>query len=774
MSSLFAMQNIRNKAADLEALLVKYKAELLVFFAVFVIVFSSMKMYSVAMSSGNVEQWANLTNQVFYEGKDFLFSYGPLYWLVGGSSSLYNTEAYWLAIVFVSLVNAAFWSLIFTLVHRGRAYIFLAVAYFLFFSTITFSPAFYLLPFALVAYFECAKDNPMIVGRRGMLALGAVVGFLFYVRFFYGLVGVATFGSYFFVRLFSERKISRLMCFVVAVATAYVTVGLVIFHDASSVVNYLIINKNLSFGNSVDMTLDVVNSQESLITALVVIGLLNVYLLFKRRALLLTVNVLLLLLFKLGFSRTDHYLGYFVIPTAALALVMVFDRNLIGRVLFAATMVCLYYMATTPSYPGAPTKDSLQPATDFRAEYTDRMQGLYADFKLDDQLLKKIGKASIDIYPYNNEYAFANKLNYRYRPSFQNYMTLTPALDLMNKAFFESSARPEFILWTAGIACISKDCNVFDAFDRKYSLNEDPQTVNAILQNYHVVSSSLGKGGVPLILMAANDVKAASEDVPLSESKMKFGEWQKVPKFSRGVVKAVPDFELTMYARLKNLLFRGSILTIRYKLVSGDVREYRLNILNSKSGVWITPLLDNFGFSGDAVDSVMYISDSDRYFKPEFNVKWVGTPLSIVHNKPLAISSVSASVPGVLKSSVGSCEGSIDLMNGAAPASIVLGGSDLLKIQGWLIHSTQKGTLFDKTYLTLTDEKGKRIFILTSGEQRPDIGVAFKNPALNAGGFNGLLELSSLKGTYKLGMGGLRGSEFVSCSQFDVPVTVGS
>lgn len=766
------MRNIKNTRADLESVMVKYKSELLVFFAVFVLVFSSMKMYSVAMSSGNVEQWVNLTNQVFYEGKDFLFSYGPLYWLVGGSSSLYNIESYWLAIVFVSFVNAAFWSLIFTLVHRGRAYVYLAVAFFLFFSTITFSPAFYLLPFALVTYFECANDNPMVVGRRGMLALGAVVGFLFYVRFFYGLVGVATFGSYFFIRLFSERKVSRLVCFVLAVAITYVFVGLVIFHDASSIFNYLIINKNLSFGNSVDMTLDVVNSRESLISALLVIGLLNVYLLLKRRSLLLTVNVLLLLLFKLGFSRTDHYLGYFVIPTAALALVMVFDRNLVGRVLFAVTMMLLYYMATIPSYPGAPTKDSLQSATDFKVDYADRMRGLYADFKLNDQLLSTIGKASIDIYPYNNEYAFANKLNYQPRPSFQNYMTLTPALDLMNKAYFESSTRPEFILWTAGVACASKDCDVFDAFDRKYSLNEDPQTVNAILQNYHFVSSSSGKGGVPLILMAANDVKTVIENVPLSEVRMKFGEWHKVPKFSGGVVKAVPDFELTIYARLKNLLFRGNVLTIRYKLVSGNIREYRLNILNSKSGVWITPLLDNFGFSGDTVDSVMFFSDSDHYFKPEFNVKWIGTPLSMISNKPLALSAVSTSVPGAMKSSVASCEGSIDLMNGVSPATTSFGSSDLLKIEGWLIDSTKKGTLFDKTYLTLTDERGKRVFILASGYPRPDIGVAFKNPALNAGGFNGLLELSSLSGTYKLGLGGLRGSEFISCSQFDIPVTV--
>lgn len=772
MSDLSSVVSIRSAGGDLESLLARYKTEVLAFFSVFVLVFSSMKMYSTAASSGNVEQWVNLTNQVFYEGRDFLFSYGPLYWLVGGSSSQYSIYTYWGAILFVSLVNGAFWSLVFTLVNRARSYVFFAVAFFLFFNGLAFSAAFFLLPFALVAYFECSKDKPLVVSAQWMAVLGAVVGFLFYVRFFYGLVGLATFGSYFFVRLFSEKKISRLVCFVAAVIVAYVFVGLVIFHDNSSIVNYLIINKNLSFGNSVDMTLDIVNSRRTFVAAFLVAALLNVYLLLKRRSLLLTVNVLLLLLFKLGFSRTDHYLGYFVIPTAALALIMVFDRNWLGRALFVMAMVCLYYLSINPSYSGAPTKDSLLPAIDFRAGYQERMQGLYSDFKLDDGLLKRVGDSTIDVYPYNNEYAFANKLNYTHRPSFQNYMTLTPALDSMNKDFFESSARPKFVLWTAGVACGSESCNVFDAFDQKFSLNEDPLTVNAILLNYHVVSVSKGKGGVPLMLLEANDGRAVYSETQLSETVMKFGEWNKVPKFSGGMVKVIPNFELTLYARLKNLLFRGNILKVRYKLVSGGIREYRLNILNSKSGVWVTPLLDNFEFSGDAVDSVMFVSDSTHYFKSEFNSAWIGVQVPKVHNKAIAVNSVSTSISGVLKNSVIACEGSIDLMNGAGPTSTTLNVTDLLKLQGWLVHSTKNGTLFDKTYLTLTDKKGSRIFVLTNGEARGDIGVAFKNPALNAAGFNGLLDLSTLSGTYKLGMGGLRGSEFYSCSQFEIPVTV--
>lgn len=773
MSEFLNGGNMKNIKDALDALLIKYKVEFLVFFGVFILVFSSKKMYSVSASKGNVEQWVNITNQMFYGGSDFLFSYGPLYWLVGGSSSQYSVVSYWAAILFISVISAAFWSLIVKLVHNARAYMYLGLAFFLFFSTVAIPSAFYLLPFALIVYFEFSKEKPMALGARGMIALGVLVGFLFYVRFFYGLVGVAVFGSYFFIRLFSEKKISGLLCFVAATLVSYVFVGLVIFHDAASIVNYLIVNKNLSFGNSVDMTLDVVNSKRSLIAVFLVVAVLNIYLLLRRRALLLTVNVLLLLLFKLGFSRTDHYLSYFVMPVAAMALVMVFDKSRIGRVLFLMVMVALYYLAANPSFPGAPTKDSLLPGTDFSVEYEGRMQSIYADFKLDESFLARIGKSTIDVYPYNNEYAFANKLNYAHRPSFQNYMTLTPTLDSMNKVFFESSERPRFVLWTGGLNCIGVDCNVFDGFDNKYSLNEDPLTVNAILLNYHVVGISKGVGGVPLALMEANEEAREDQvETTLSETAMTFDKWYKVPKVAGGVVKVIPNFELTLYAQLKNLLFRGNILKIRYKLVSGDVREYRLNVLSSKSGVWITPLLDNFEFSGDVVDSIMFVSDSSRYFRPELKAKWIGMPLSSVHNKPLALSVVSTSVEGALKSAVVSCEGNLDLMNGVSPAPTKLLESNFLKVQGWLAYSTKNGMLFDKTYLTLTDEKGKKLFILAKGEPRADVGAVFKNTVLNAAGFKSLMDLSALSGDYKLGMGGLHGSEFFNCSQFEIPLSV--
>lgn len=110
------------------------------------------------------------------------------------------------------------------------------------------------------------------------------------------------------------------------------------------------------------------------------------------------------------------------------------------------------------------------------------------------------------------------------------------------------------------------------------------------------------------------------------------------------------------------------------------------------------------------------------------------------------------------------CDGSIDSINGDLPTSSELdfNAAELLKVRGWLALSTKDGTLFDKTFLTLTDINGKRNFISTNGEVRDDVGAVFKKTSLNVAGYNTLIDLSILNGTYTLGMGGFIIKSFIA------------
>ncbi len=752
-------------------LLEKYRTEIGIFLLLFIINFSTIKFSTGSGSNGNVEQWINLTNEMFYGKQDFLFSYGPLYWITGGAATLYNTFSYWLAVTFISTVTAFFWSVFFTLSRRSNSFFYFAIAYFLFFISLLLPAALYLWPVAVLAYFEFSNKDPVRPTSLSIIFLGILTGLSFYVRFLFGIVALTAFGSYFLSIFLTNRKVRDAATFLFGVGVSYLCLGLIIFHNKSSLINYIVINTQLSFGNSVDMTLNVTNSDLSFVAVGIVVILLNLYLLLQKKSLLLTVNLLLLIFFKLGFSRTDHYIHYFVVPAAALSLLLLFKKSLLGRVLFLGIMASLYYLSSIPSYIGASTENSLRPHTDFHVAYTRRMAAVYPGFKLENSVLKKIGRSSIDIYPYNNEYAFANNLNYKHRPLFQNYMTLTPVLDKMNEHYFESKKRPKFVLWTGGIGCNDSKCDPFDAFDNKFSLNQDPLTTTSILLNYHSVDIFSAKDNLPALLLEANATSTRYSESLISSETIKLNQWYRVPNPGSGVVKIIPSLKFTFLGRVKNALFRGDVLNIKYKLDSGEIRKYRTSILNARSGIWVSPLLDSFKLAGPVVRYIMFETRSRNYLDPTFHAKWVSIPISSIKSEHSVFNEPQV-IPESTRRVIRHCDGYIDAVNGKSLTPKIF-ATDAMRVKGWFAISAKEGTAADKIFITLTDHRGSTTYFSTQSRNRPDVAAAFKQRGLSSSGYESLIDLRALSGSYKLGLAGIKGNELYICSQYATQVTVG-
>lgn len=597
----------------------------------------------------------------------------------------------------------------------------------------------------------------------------------FYVRFFYGLLGLLTIGSYLFSQFITRKKLSDGFYFSVSVVIFYILFGFIIFHDNINIINYLKINSQLSFGNSVDMTLGVENTVGCYISVMLIFLLLNAYIILnKRNNLLLTINIIFIILFKLGFSRTDHYISYFVYPIAAMSLVMIFERRLVNNILFLSVIACLFYLVSNPIYPNARTIDYLSVNIDANKSFNERIANTYPEFKLKKEILDEVGNSSIDIYPYNNEYAFSNSLNYVPRPVFQNYMTLTPKLDRMNEAFFSSDQRPEFILWTAGVTCNAPDCNAFDGFDLKYSLNEDPLTSMSIISNYHQVMLSSGKNNSPVMLFKKNSTKNILKENIISESTLRLNKWYQVPVINSGVVKIKPDFKFTILGRIKNMFYRGDVLKIRYRLTDGQEILHRVNILNAPSGILLSPLLDKFeesGFSGKTVESFMLEIDSNYYLKDDLNATFIQFDIpNIKISKPYAdkeILTLPSSIDNI------DCSAAIDSINNIAPMNNQhIEVSRHLSVNGWLALSAEAGTLFDKNMITLTKVDGQKRFYTTQLNPRGDVAEYFKKENLSAAGYKSLIDLSDIKGEYILGFAGVTNGKFYSCKNMNIPINI--
>lgn len=760
----------------------------LVFLFVFLMLIPFINLFTqgkVPDSIDNVEQWMNVANAFFIEDQSFIFSYGPLFWLVTRVSEYYNALSYYLSISFLLFFYSLVIFLIFSLIYKTRGYLYFFLIFICFFSFYSLKSLLFLWPLVFLFYQQLTREGKIHFNMFFCFALGSVTGVFLYVRFFYGLMAVAVLGGYLAVSSLKDYKVKYFIVFIFSFIASSFLVGVLIYDDINQVFRYFIVNIELSYGNGVDMTLDIENYRFSFVCAFIILGCFVTYAVFLRRLLLVPLLVTWMFLFKLGFGRSDHYLDYFVVPCAYIVLLMSFDKGYLAKVLFFISFIFLYYLGTHSAFVNSPRlslafinfnvsaiRNPFElPFTD--NAYEERMAQRYRQYKLDDHILGMIGTDSVDVYPYNNEYTYANQLNYKPRPLFQNYMTLTPILDQANADYLRGADKPKKIIWNSGLGCGNADCNSFIGLDNKFILNEDPLTSMAIIENYKLSAFTHGRNNEPLLLLTARDQTLAADFVTRKNERMQFGVWYSLPQAKSSIVKVFPDFKISLTGRLKNFLFRGNIVKVKYKLKSGLQKEYRLNIINSHSGIWASPLLDGFdenGFTGEDVTDIMFETDSSYYFEPEFDAKIATTAVPLIHyqrrkikyNDPITVSP-SVSVKDI------DCDGSIDQLTEPAIDDDVI---TPLVLKGWLAKSTGQGMLFDAIYVSLTDKNQHHRFVASSKNSRGDLVAVFGKADLENAGFAANVDTSGLRGDYTVSLGGRTGDQIYICRNLQRSLTL--
>ena len=119
------------------------------------------------------------------------------------------------------------------------------------------------------------------------------------------------------------------------------------------------------------------------------------------------------------------------------------------------------------------------------------------------------------------------------------------------------------------------------------------------------------------------------------------------------------------------------------------------------------------------------------------------------------------------------CDGVIDSVNGASPASQSSVRTNLLvAVKGWLAASVKVADVPDRVYLVLSNAEGKRYLFDAVRTQRIDVGSHFKNPALNYSGYVAAANVSKLFGQYHLGLAYGKDNKILVCPQFSIPIEI--
>lgn len=748
-----------------------YKLAQVFSFIFILVLFETIKLPLFFSSASTVEQWSNLLPNFFTGNQDFLFSYGPLYWLEGSSVVQYSRLTYWVSVIFISAYTALNWSLLFRLATIFKGAIFLAIIYAVFVKYYNASPVFFTLPFFLILYLDSIGCEKIFNCKAFIICMGLLVAFLFYLRFFYGMVSLLTIGSYLFSIHALKLKCSSLLFFTITTVLFYIAFGLAIFHDPNSVINYTVINSQLNFGNSVDMNYDVNIKSKAYFIVLCTLVCFNLFLLKFKSSFILTVNGLFIIFLKIGFSRADHYISYFILPISLFSIIFILCNNKYYKLFTPVVLLLMFYLGNISIYDGAPKITSFTPHEDFNQSFKDRAAGRYPQFKIPPDILSEIGGKSIDIYPYNNEYAIANKLNYVHRPSFQNYMTLTPVLDQLNVDFYSGDKAPEYVMWTGSIMCSSKDCNVFDDFDGKYVLNEDPLTTLSILNNYEVVKLFNDLNNKPIMLMHRKKHLESVKIQRVGAIGLNFGEWVKVPYYRNAIIKLKPELKLTVLARLQNMFLHGSVLYVNYKLSSGEVKRYRLNIINSKSGVWASPILNEFPFKGERVVEIMFETSDKHYFKPSFKAQWELYKFDGIVVNESTVPKFSEEKPQGYSEFNSDCDASIDSIK---QSHITIDGivETRLNSAGWAAFSIKHNLNADLVWLTLTDSRGNKVYVPTTKTSRADVASHFNKSNLTESGYKILSDVTEFKGQYNVSLAIAGEGKLLQCTNIKQSITL--
>ena len=186
-----------------------------------------------------------------------------------------------------------------------------------------------------------------------------------------------------------------------------------------------------------------------------------------------------------------------------------------------------------------------------------------------------VGKATIDVFGYEQGVALLNELNYTPRPVFQGYSAYTSALAEMNGSFYASRHAPSYVLLK------------LQPLDERYPTLDDARTLLEILYNYAPLFNERGYS-----LWKRIDNPQPIQLHTIITRTISFGEEVTIPSAKPAWLELAID--PSPFGFLVGALYKPPITYISAKDRYGTERRYRLITEMARCGFIINPELEAF------------------------------------------------------------------------------------------------------------------------------------------------------------------------------------
>ena len=365
---------------------------------------------------------------------------------------------------------------------------------------------------------------------------------------------------------------------------------------------------------------------------------------FRGATATIGVALFLLLAFKAGFVRADEHtqIGWTALGLAGLAVasVVTLERTPLRGAAFAVASLGALWIIAPVLLSRMPQEDGTKPPLGsvyadlgsaaiaeinnwgqflwdpaaFVATARANKLAAYAQISAAYPLPKLVG--TVDIVPSRQTALIANGIDYKPRPSFQDYSTYTAGLIEANRAFYEGLSAPEWILFDIG------------GLDDRYPSMSEGQLWPLWLSHYEPEQ----RAGSLLTLHRRALPLPPVLGVPVRHG-VRLGQPFAVPS---GPVFARIGVHPTFLGRLAAILFRPPALRLDVTLASGEQRSSRLIPALATGGFLLSPMVESaddfaliaFGQAErlgqrDVVEAVVSTSGlSGAFYAPEIDIEF--------------------------------------------------------------------------------------------------------------------------------------------------------
>lgn len=189
---------------------------------------------------------------------------------------------------------------------------------------------------------------------------------------------------------------------------------------------------------------------------------------------------------------------------------------------------------------------------------------------------RRVGRATIDQFGFDQAVLLGNNLNYAPRPVLQGYQAYTGKLAELNEAYYRSASAPEYTLAR------------LESIDSRYPTLDDARLLPRLVADHAYVMSEKG-----YLLLQRHPVPAEIEIQPLNSGKLRYGtETCELPHVREGVWVQI-DVPPSWLGILRTLVYKPPEVTLVIRTEADEEFRFRLIVPAARGGFLLSPYLND-------------------------------------------------------------------------------------------------------------------------------------------------------------------------------------